>query len=717
MNLNQKTIVTLQGKNKLLVRVGLGAIYGLVILSGILFTQQSSQTQSDRVTDGLIVLYDFQEGSGSTVYDMSGVGAPLDLTIADPANVTWLPGGGISIDAPTIIESSSKAQKIRDAVKYTEEITIEAWVKCANITQSGPARIVTFSKDGYERNFTLAQEQKEFRVRLRTDETTENGMPEFRTGAGNVNTSALQHVVYTRNDQGREKLFIDGKLVKKGTREGHFDKWKKDWYFGIGNELTKDRSWLGEVFLVAIYEKNLNEKEIEKNYKQGIGNFPYFEAIAPSLPGDVSDGWTTLEADSFVIEVIGIGGHFQSGIQTLNISNPAEVAYILVETVSTAGDQTVTYTTDLGTISPGSELIYRAGTESSPFFQVHRAILKGGPTVSAVDIHATSDMRRMSSTAMVFRKKPTTETQSIGYFVQDWFYQNAKSYDFDLPAAATTRDITVTIPVSEMSNDNRFAIFTATAGGVSDADTISTYDPELGASLRLVKLVLKDVPAAPTTLSVMAKSPGKNGDSFAIGGAIEVKMGNDETTFPVEWLDFTVKMDGEEAALNWSTATELASDYFAIERSTNGGSFTEVGAMPAAGNSNVPQHYVYYDSEVNAQNASKLLYRLRQVDMDGSFSYSKVIELSLGQEESIRINAYPNPVSDILNVQYNATSDGQLQMQVINLSGQVMKQEILPALTNGQGQMSVPVEGWAPGLYFIRLSDETNRAQFKFVVK
>ena len=110
-----------------------------------------------RVTEGLITLYTFAAGSGKVVADVSGSGAALDLTISDPNKVDWLPGGGLAIRGDVLIASAGPAAKVIDTCKTSGELTIEAWVKPETTTQSGPARIVTLSRDVLHRNFTLGE--------------------------------------------------------------------------------------------------------------------------------------------------------------------------------------------------------------------------------------------------------------------------------------------------------------------------------------------------------------------------------------------------------------------------------------------------------------------------------------------------------------------------------------------------------------------------------
>ena len=135
-----------------------------------------AEDESARVSSGLLALYDFGSLDGDLVRDRSGVGRPLDLKITKLEGVKrW--DGTLEVTGNTEIYSRGKAQKINTAIKRSREITIEAWVKPSNTKQKGPARIVTLSRSGTERNFTLGQEGSKYDVRFRTSKTSGNGLP------------------------------------------------------------------------------------------------------------------------------------------------------------------------------------------------------------------------------------------------------------------------------------------------------------------------------------------------------------------------------------------------------------------------------------------------------------------------------------------------------------------------------------------------------------
>ena len=127
--------------------------------------------------EGTLVLYTFSEHAGDTVRDVSGVGEALDLKISDPSAVSWAKDQGLEVRAPVLIASPGPAGKVTAAVMRSGALTIEAWVTPADDAQTGPARIVTLSRDALWRSFTLGQQAGSYEVRLRTPSTSENGLP------------------------------------------------------------------------------------------------------------------------------------------------------------------------------------------------------------------------------------------------------------------------------------------------------------------------------------------------------------------------------------------------------------------------------------------------------------------------------------------------------------------------------------------------------------
>jgi mono/diheme cytochrome c family protein len=233
----------------------------------------------ERVERDLLVLYDFEERSGTVVHDRSDVAPPLDLQIEKPSAARWR-NGALVVTSSAAIGSAKPAGKIIDAVRKSGELTIEAWVKPENDKQAGPARIVSLSADPSRRNFTLGQDAARYDVRLRTTTTDQNGIPSTPS-SDKALSSKLTHVVYARDVNGQARIFIDGKENATKQVPGELSNWLGEFRLLLANELTGDRPWLGELHLVAVYGRALTAEEVAGNFAAGSGDGWELAALLP----------------------------------------------------------------------------------------------------------------------------------------------------------------------------------------------------------------------------------------------------------------------------------------------------------------------------------------------------------------------------------------------------------------------------------------------------
>jgi len=222
-----------------------------------------------RVSDGLLALYLFDEGQGSIVNDQSGIEPFINLNIKDSNRVQWVKdANAIEFVGSSMVVSDGDADKLFNNLKSHSEISIEAWVSPANLTQTGPSRIVSMSRDTGQRDFTLGQIGEDLAIRLRTTKTEQNGIPELDTQK-HILTQQPTHIV-TTYDGNIKKLYINGQLHSESQQlDGDFSNWT-DYPLILGNELTGDRTWLGKIYLVAIYNRSLTPDEILRNYQSGL---------------------------------------------------------------------------------------------------------------------------------------------------------------------------------------------------------------------------------------------------------------------------------------------------------------------------------------------------------------------------------------------------------------------------------------------------------------
>jgi hypothetical protein len=131
---------------------------------------------------------------------------------------------------------------------------------------------------------------------------------------------------------------------------------------------------------------------------------------------------------------------------------------------------------------------------------------------------------------------------------------------------------------------------------------------------------------------------------------------------PVTLVSFTGQKEGQSAVLNWATTQETNSDYFEVQHSTNGKNWIQVGVVKSNGESTSLRNYNFtHQAPINGEN----LYRLKMVDKDLTFAYSRIKSLQFdGLEKDLSV--YPNPVSDKLHIRdFNEVT----QIKINDLSG------------------------------------------------
>jgi hypothetical protein len=230
-------------------RPWLGELHCVAIYDRALGSRQIARNfkgSRDKTAGSPIVLYNFRQGQGDAIKDVSDGSKPLNLKISDASAVKWLSSGGLRVNASTLISSNVPASKVIKAVRKSHEMTIEAWVKCANINQTGPARIVTVSGDPSQRNFTLGQKDGAYEMRFRTTSTSSNGEPALSTPGGEDDP---KQICGLRNDSGNLAILYfpagGSVTVKKGTLVPGL---KTRWYNPRAGRWTPAKAMKGETF-------------------------------------------------------------------------------------------------------------------------------------------------------------------------------------------------------------------------------------------------------------------------------------------------------------------------------------------------------------------------------------------------------------------------------------------------------------------------------------
>ena len=158
--------------------------------------------------------------------------------------------------------------------------------------------------------------------------------------------------------------------------------------------------------------------------------------------------------------------------------------------------------------------------------------------------------------------------------------------------------------------------------------------------------------------------------------------------------------------LNWRTVSEINNAGFDIERSTNNQNFKKIGFVNGSKNSVIIQKYEFIDDLNNLTYtepfSDKLYYRLKQIDFDGNYYYSKTISVDAPSIFGVAI--YPNPFNETLNVAINSTISNQnCEVKIINISGLEL---LTKNFTTNNKQFVFEmneVKSLNSGIYFIRI--------------
>lgn len=173
---------------------------------------------------------------------------------------------------------------------------------------------------------------------------------------------------------------------------------------------------------------------------------------------------------------------------------------------------------------------------------------------------------------------------------------------------------------------------------------------------------------------------------------------------PIELIDFTGWNENTINVLQWATASEINNALFEIERSiAPQDGFTKIGELAGAGNSTATINYQYKD---NAPMLGVNYYRLRQIDFDGTYSYSKTIAIEVKTSDATQI-FYPNPTSGELIYQYNSSVKETLKIEITDILGKKLA-ETTYNVAEGINTKTLDLTSYTAGTYIVVVKNKKN---------
>jgi hypothetical protein len=186
------------------------------------------------------------------------------------------------------------------------------------------------------------------------------------------------------------------------------------------------------------------------------------------------------------------------------------------------------------------------------------------------------------------------------------------------------------------------------------------------------------------------------------------------STLPVTLTSFTAQLNNStKVGLNWSTTSEVNASHFTVERSVDAVNFNDIAmVLTQEGNSAALRNYSYPDN-ISSVNADIIYYRLKMVDMDGSFSYSSVEVIRVEKEANNKVITYPNPATSELRVTIpDSWQNKAVIYSIYNMNGSLVKAKI----NSNAGQTeTLNVSDLSTGTYVVKTASGENVSTQKFI--
>lgn len=276
------------------------------------------------------------------------------------------------------------------------------------------------------------------------------------------------------------------------------------------------------------------------------------------------------------------------------------------------------------------------------------------------------------------------------------------------------RSITITVQNQPSGNVNvrlyltaaeLAALAAAPASGVSDINSLSVYKntDANGAALT----------AAPTVVTPTRASFGSN---YVVTASISsfstFYFAGASMVLPADALVLSGRFLSPDVALQWETETEKNTARFIIEKSSNGRQFNSIGTIAAAGNTTIKTNYSYTDVDAATDAATALYYRIKLVDLNGTYRYSNVITVTLPSFTGT-VTVAPNPVRTQLNAQVVAVTDTKAAWRILDNTGRVIEKGDTQ-LKKGNNQLQVNVNKLGAGSYYLHINGNTIECKTPF---
>ncbi|HSD63738.1 MAG TPA: T9SS type A sorting domain-containing protein, partial [Ignavibacteriaceae bacterium] len=190
------------------------------------------------------------------------------------------------------------------------------------------------------------------------------------------------------------------------------------------------------------------------------------------------------------------------------------------------------------------------------------------------------------------------------------------------------------------------------------------------------------------------------------------------TVIPVELTSFAATTLNSSVVLSWQTATETNNRGFDVERQIHSqpavGRWEKIGFVEGAGITSEPRSYSFKDDNVSKGIYS---YRLKQIDFDGSYKYSNIVEVEINTLSEFALSQnYPNPFNPATQINYNIPEDGYVILKVYNSLGQEVANLVHGIVKAGSHSVTFDGKNLSSGIYYYRIEAGNNVSVKKMIL-
>ena len=430
-------------------------------------------------------------------------------------------------------------------------------------------------------------------------------------------------------------------------------------------------------------------------------NTSYTVSATASTPGDTDASNntksvnTTIDQTPTAYDVVNTLPSFLTGVIG-STAGPVKISPLLGADADAGQTATLTYTlTSLPAVGTGTLYLDAAGSNpvqlgaSYSATQIANLYFDPRGTINATDPtyvgnvtfgYTTTDVPGLTSAPAIYtiavgKDEKSTATSALTKGGNANQYQNNDPIVNLIDVNTVNYNANGSLPYGKYLADRTVNPTPANNGLVSVVQTGGTLAPGLALDPTSGQIYVSNRTALKAgTYSITVTTVDANGGTNTLTFAYTIGV----NPLPVELTAFVATAKNLDALLTWSTASEKNNDHFDVERSLNGTDFVKIDEVKGQGSSSSATDYARTDAGIGAKANGLVYYRLKQVDTDGTSTYSPVRSVRFGKVVPA-IALFPNPATTATNLDLTALPAGSYQVSVLDAAGRVVLHTTLDA--------------------------------------